>query len=516
MTRNSSSTPAGGSLAGRLAALSPGTPVCALEVMSLLPALHRDVGLEGDALNARLLDGALEWTGSDRREAAAMAAMHHELASIAYRLARSLAELVTGAPGDGQRAAALALQAMGNALKADVMAGRVTPPDYGAMHWLMREAVTGSWHRESISLEVAGRALPATIEALYFRALLLARFAGGKLNAHQVEILDAWVFMWLPVLKSTMQPPAGSALRADLDSDHGLLRGARGDAGPAIYLPQEPIEHAYREVVRALQCGRIVPEGTLASTFRIEEHVAVLDLMRRGLRESRAEPVARAARRLGRDVVEMYVGVTEIVARGFSPMPPAPSAVALAASGGQLAAKRVKEYDTALGEIYQPVRRRARMVDRSESGFGLEGDSADCGQVTVGDLVGLRLLEDGPLVLGRVARSVLERPGSIRIGVHRLTSLSRPVDAASIDDAGAPHATLLFVPGRERDGTQDGFLISEIAFARGGRIAVDVEGNRYTLRFNRVRQRGRGWVLAGFAVTGVMPAGAMQAEPSAA
>lgn len=242
----------------------------------------------------------------------------------------------------------------------------------------------------------------------------------------------------------------------------------------------------------------------------------MLDLLRRGLRESRAEPVARAPRHPGRDVVQMYVGVTEIVARGFSPMPPAPSAVALAASGGQRTAKREKEYDAALGGIYQPARRHVRVVDRSESGFGLEGSSADCGQVTVGDLVGLRLQADGPLVLGRVARCVLERPGSVRMGVHRLTSTSRPVDVESIDDTGLPHTTLLFVPGHERDGTQDGFLVSESAFARGGRIAVAVEGNRYTLRFNRVRQRGRGWVLAGFGVTGVMPAGEMLSLTGAA
>jgi hypothetical protein len=505
LTHDGNSTPARDLLAARLAALS-GPQADAAEVASLLPALHRDVGLARDALNARLLDGTLEWREAERREAAAMRAMHHQVASIAYRLARSPAAPGAGAPRDRMHTAALALQAMGDALKADVMAGRVTPPDYAAMHWLMREAITRSWHRESLSLDVAQRAVPATIEALYFRALLLARFAGGKLNAHQVEILDAWIYMWLPVLKSTMQPPGGSALRADLDSDHGLLRGARGDAGPAIYLPQGPIEQAYREVVLALRSGRIVPAGTLASTFRIEEHVAVLDLLRRRLRESRAEPVARAARRPEREVVEVHVGLPEIVARGFSPMPPAPSAVALAASGGQLAAKRPKEYDNALGGIYEPARRHARLVDRSESGFGLEGDSADFGQVTVGDLVGLRLQGDGPLVLGRVARSVVDRPGSMRIGVQRLTSISRPADVESIDDAGLPHATLLFVPGGERDGTQDGFLVSEIAFGRGGRIAVAAGGNRYTLRFNRVRQRGRGWVLAGFAVTGVMPA----------
>ncbi len=492
------------SMALQLAALAAAAMDDPARAMSLLVDLHREVSVAAAALNSRLLRSALQWNDADKAEAVAMDAVHHRLADIACGLARSLADF--GPPGDPQvgLAAALALCSLGDAAKYDVAVGRTGPHDYAAMHFLIRLAITGSFHRETMDLEIEGRPARCTVEALYFRALLLARFAGGTLNCKQLEILDGWIWMWMPVLKSTAQPPAGAALRADLDSTTGLTRGPRGEAGPSLYLPQGPIEDAYRAVVAELHNGRIVPAGRLAATFRIEDHVAVLDLIRRGLRESRNEPITRAARRPASRIVEMHVGVSEVMARAFSPPAPVPAGISLATRAGKRveAPRRESEHDVALREIYTPVRRQVRVVDESDTGLGLEGNKADCGQVCAGDLVGMRLREDGPLVLGRVARIIPGRHAAVSIGVHRLTSASRPMDVLPIDEAGEGHA-LLYVPGLEPSGTDDGFLVSDAVFTKGGRIGVAVESMCYTLRFNRVRERGRGWVLAGFEVTDV-------------
>lgn len=491
-------------MALRLAALAGSAMDDPARAMSLLVDLHREVSLATAALNSRLLRSALQWTDADKAEAVAMDAAHHKLAGIACGLSRSLSNL--GPPGDAQvgLAAALALCSLGDAAKYDAAVGRTRPHDYAAMHSLIRLAITGSFHRQTMDLEIEGRPARCTVEGLYFRALLLARFAGGTLNCKQLEILDGWIWMWMPALKSTAQPPAGAALRADLDSTTGLTRGPRGEAGPSLYLPQGPIEDAYRAVVAEFHDGRIVPAGRLAATFRIEDHVAVLDLVRQGLRESRKEPVTRAVRRPEGRMVEMHVGVAEVMARAFSPPAPVPAAISLATRAGKRieAPRRESEHDVALREIYEPVRRLVRVVDESDTGLGLEGDMADCGHVCAGDLVGMRLHEDGPLVLGRVARSIPGRHATVSIGVHRLTSASHPMDVLPIGEADEGHAPL-YVPGLEPSGTHDGFLVSDAVFTKGGRIGVAVESMRYTLRFNRVRERGRGWVLAGFEVTDV-------------
>ena len=44
--------------------------------------------------------------------------------------------------------------------------GQTMPHDYGAMHFLIRLAITGAFHREPMDLEVEGRPTRCTVEAL--------------------------------------------------------------------------------------------------------------------------------------------------------------------------------------------------------------------------------------------------------------------------------------------------------------------------------------------------------------
>ena len=84
-----------------------------------------------------------------------------------------------------------------------------------------------------------------------------------------------------------------------------------------------PLEAARRTIVKEFHSGRTVPPD---SQFAIEDHIAVLDAVRRALRQARREPMQRAERFEATDNVDLYVGLAEIMVKGFAVTPPsAPS-----------------------------------------------------------------------------------------------------------------------------------------------------------------------------------------------
>jgi hypothetical protein len=171
----------------------------------------------------------------------------------------------------------------------------------------------------------------------------------------------------------------------------------------------------------------------------------------------------------------MLVGLREIITRGFSP-----------------------------ADVEAQATRRVRMLDESDSGFGLEGDKSDCGEVGVGDLVGMRLRDGEPPVLCYVSRRLtVEDCPTVRFGLQRLSSATQPMKVLALNQPGAPPTPLMFVPGADSNGRHDGFIVSDTTFEKGDRIEVEAASLRLTLRFNRVRERGRGWVLAGYEVVDV-------------
>jgi hypothetical protein len=355
---------------------------------------------------------------------------------------------------------------------------------------------------------VEGRNRQCTLEALYFRVLLLARFSSGALNGKQIEILDAWMWLWTPALQGVAAPPGGTALRADLDSATGLQQGARADDGPCLYLPREPLEAAYRDVVAQFHAGRIVPEEGLASEFRIEEHVAVLALVRRNLRQARREPTPRAARRAVDRPVELLVGLAEIMKRGFAPAAPMLATQGFAAVDVEGAHRgRGERESDALPDIYIRERRIVRLLDESDSGLGLEGSRAELAGIAAGDLVGVRVAPDEPMVLGKVVRSVASRvPDRTVIGVRRLQGIAKLVDV-TVEPAARPghEDAFLFVGGNDSSGRLDGMLVAERDFIDRAPLVVNAAQREFRLRFNRARESGRGWVLAGFEVASARP-----------
>jgi hypothetical protein len=192
------------------------------------------------------------------------------------------------------------------------------------------------------------------------------------------------------------------------------------------------------------------------------------------------------------------------MARGFSPTPPAPPSLTLAARDGQRLNTRAtgKERDGA-DSIYERRRRMVQVANVSDTGFGIEGDGRDCGQIAVGDIVALRLEPGGPLEVCKVMRRIPARtPDNVWMGVRRLTARARTVSVGHVSPRDEGVQTLAFIPGEDASGRHDSWLVSERTFAEGVAHDASVGECTYSFRFNRARERGRGWVMAGFEIVG--------------
>ena len=476
--------------------------------LAALAALHAEAGCRVESAKGGLFATTLAWTDLQASDARWIHETSKRLAAASQLVTEGLRREFGSEDLRTLQATALTLLALGESTKWEIVCGVLAPRDYRSLHGLMRQAIAAGRQRTPLQLESGGRPRACTLEALYFRALLLARFAGGNLSCMQIEILDEWLWMWTPVLQSMATPPAGAALRADLDSADGLRRGPRDDDGPALYLPQGPIHAAFRSLVAQFHAGRIVPAEGLTASFRIEEHIAVLDLVRRGLKVSQREPAPRAQRRMVGHAAEVHVGLTEIEQRGFRLGGPAPAVITLATrDGASRGVSRVeRERETALGEIYDPMRRLVTITDASDSGVGLEGPLAACDAMSLGALVGLRLAPSAPLMIGKVARKMpAATPGRAVVGVRRISSAVKRVTVTALTGPGTRRSCMLYVPGDDPNGGQDAYLISERTYDEGKTFEAFAGGSTYSFRFNRVRQRGAGWVLAGFEILAARP-----------
>jgi hypothetical protein len=436
-----------------------------LEFMELRGQVDADV----HALKVRLFTPSLGPIPDHMAACRWIATQHRRLARVARRIAQSFARLPCPG-GHTLRIVALALHYMGESAKGTVRQAH----HCRGLHALMKIAIAGGRHREEIVLEIGGRPVTATPASLYFRALMLARLAGGELDFARIEILDEWMWNWMPAMAGVDEAPQDGAWRADLDSNEGLRQGSRPDAGCSLYLPQAPLEAARLAIVAEIHRGRTVPAGGPISQLPLDDHIAVLDVLRRGLRMDRREPVARAKRYVATGVVELHVGLAAVMAKGF-----------------------------ALGVMPPQASRMVHMVNVSDTGIGFEGEEADCAELAVEDLVALRLAHGEPLVLGEIVRCMpAASPGRIMFGVRRISSAARPVRAFH-PSARAPsrELSLLFVPGDDADGRRDTYLTTEGNAAQRDPFEIVAGDETFTLRFDRVRDRGRGWVMTGFDVS---------------
>jgi len=443
---------------------------------------------------AALLATPLAWDDTSDALAGWIARQHQALAALGARRVESMrreagpAELV-------ERTAAAALFHAGEALKWGSCGER---PDYRVLHDLILLSLPQDRHRVARACIADGRRRETTLEALYFRALLLDRFAAGNLPRAQLELLDAWLWEWMPALRGERDAPRGPALRVDLERNAGLRDGPAADPGATLHLALAPLEARRAAIVEGLHVGRLTPAHGCASELRLEEHVALLDHLAQafsgradGTPSRRADREGRSGRR-----VEAWVGIGEILAHGMN-------------AGVETGRWRVVDLkDPAIAEerrarFGEATRRYLWQVDASATGAGFEALDADANGILLGDVIAWRTGPGAAVSVGCVARRQRWPGGGqvffgVRLLSHAAQALRMEPEVAAQRDEGE---TWLFVPGGDASGREDAFLLPEGRYETRLAHLVRTANGTFRVRLNRVRDRGRGWILAGFEVT---------------
>jgi hypothetical protein len=470
------------------------------EALRALQRLEHDLDDGVFKVKADLLGSVLCGKPDDRALSAWIYDQHCEFAELARRGA-DIFERRLGCDNPATvRLIATAFLHWGEAAKWVV--GRRQRYDYSWLHWLMRMAMANHRHVEQFEVRLDTRARIASIEALYFRTLMLDRFAGGNLTRQQVEVLDAWLWEWSGALNGQAAYPGSPTLRADLDGKGGLRQGRRLDGGPCLYLAVAPLEAKRQAVIREFHRGRIVPAIGIASDFRVEEHVAVLEQLHALFQAKDEDDEPRVKRQpTPSTYVEVYVGLTEILARGLKSDAGKTQLTLVAKNGAINMDHRVRQVQFA--DENESSHRMLRLVDASEAGFGFEATEKEASGMGVGDLVGLRMSDAEPCVLGRVVRRVPgPMDGKLAIGVQMIARRPLAITLSRTERQGRPddEDTYVFVSGACESGAQDAFLVPEKVAIDGNTHNAHVGDDVFTLQFNRVRRKGRGWALAGFEI----------------
>jgi hypothetical protein len=396
------------------------------------------------------------------------------------------------------RVLALTFLHSGESVKWELMVGRRDRREYKLGNALMRMAIEKGRQHESGELVVDGMRRWSSIEQLFLRVYLLDRFTSGTLTRQQIEVLDAWLWEWAPAMVGNARYPGGGVLRVDLDCDHGLRYGRRNGDRPALYLQLPPLEDRRKAIIKELHHGRIFPARGRAANIRIEAHVAVLLQLRTLFAGGGGEGSPRAPRQAAVPAeIEMVPGLNEIMRELHHASAPV-AAIATVQGLAQRAAPSSNHVD--YGAVYDKQRRVAVLKNASSTGYLLEASAKDADGIAVGDLVGLRMAADQPLVLARVVRRVNEASRGVQLGVQLLSDVSWPIKPASFVSPDGTADEFIFVPGPDSSGRFDSFAIPYSALQDDMRYRVKAGAQEFMLAFNRMHRRGRGWAMAGFEV----------------
>jgi hypothetical protein len=92
-------------------------------------------------------------------------------------------------------------------------------------------------------------------------------------------------------------------------------------------------------------------------------------------------------------------------------------------------------------------------------------------------------------------------PGQVYLGVQVLCTAPQAVKMVELaGERELSEEVHIFLPGRDDSGRHDAFLVNDSRHRENAVYRTRVEERSYGLKLDRVRQRGRGWVLAGFEV----------------
>lgn len=440
-----------------------------------------------------LLATTLLWTEPEQLAAQWIQSSYRDLAQIAADTFRRAA----GTPGSSipdvaGHLAAFAFAGFGAAMKWSEIAD--TPHDTAQLIEIKRvfslaEAAGLGGKAYAVPHGEAETALSLT--ALFVRALMLDALCRGNLGQRQIEIADSWLWEW-----SSDYTLTNRAEGAVLTFDRQGARGLRA-ADPVYNTPDQRllnIDAMGRHialVVRGFREGQIFPGYGCASEFRVEEHVATLEYLRRFLDGARRR-TGRAPRATRTGRLEAFVGLGEVLSKAYTSRP-APIVQEPAADPNSPRA--------AIDSRFDIQRRYVRLLDESPFGLGVACEDKSMMSVDVGDLIAFQDSDGPPPIVCEVVRrsspdGMDHAPPQLGLRV-----LSRDSRRLTLQVAGSGQVVeAIFLPGEDRSGYQDMFLVSHSDFERGGVLKVLTQDRAFLLRFNRVRYHGAGWHLAGFEV----------------
>jgi hypothetical protein len=393
----------------------------------------------------------------------------------------------------GGELAALALVAYGNAVKWAEIAGAGYDPgclvEIRRVSELVERSAIGG---DRFAVPREDYAESPTLDALLVRALLLDAICRGNLEPRQVEIVDSWLWEWSGEYAFT-DTDVGAVLAIDSGRPRGL-RPAASDEGRRRYLHIDALEGHIKSVVDGFRAGDIFPGYGLAIEFRVEEHAAALDFLRRFLDSARYRR-SRESRAGREQKLEALVGLAEIMPKAFSPRT---SPLAPAKPGTEPEAHHGQQLP-GLDTLFDIPRRYMRVLDESADGVGVEYDDDPTRPVSVGTVVTLHHDDASPPLLCEVMRRVIPSGGKARLGLRILSrspkklKLWRPVVNGAV--------SAIYVPSDDASGQVDSLLVAESDFHQHENLEARFDDRVFVLRMNRVRYHGRGWHLAGFEVS---------------
>jgi len=436
-----------------------------------------------------------------------------EFAALARHIAQR-AEESSHLPAATRAAAfAHAIVLAGHASKRRMVSGQL--PAEGAMlrlHGLLERAMALKLADQVVTVVACGELLEASAESLYARALLLARLASGCLSGRQIEILDDWLWAWMPALMlSHTATPEEPSLFADLDSPQGLNvcpRNARPLGKKLVFLPAAPLSRQVEHAVCWFQQGLIFPGFGLGATFRLEEHLGVIDYLTREFSHIVSSVDRRARHPVATGVdISVWFGFNDVATRGMRANSSTAATPRYALGEARLAAKPNAFPETSEFAAFDPAKKLAKVRDVSESGMGLAASEETARHLEVGDLVALQLDVDLPVFVGVLTRKAPLLVGDeVLLGVQFLSRRARALTLEQMQDSSGTKragAAAILIPGEHPSGFGDALLVSETAYRTQGTQAdflFKSGETQFAIRLGRIREQGRGWKMAAFTV----------------
>jgi hypothetical protein len=352
------------------------------------------------------------------------------------------------------------------------------------LHKLYRVAEAA--HYANTKARLAEDGTFGTCTQQYVRILLLNLLDPSHLRPAQIEAVDQWLGTWAALV--TVEKELDTARHSycvDVAQGAGAVRlaGAKPGPGKMRYLAVNELLAEVNGVREKLQAGEVPKGFKVPLDWRLGRCADLLEqvasLWSRGA-ASRLLPRARDKKR-----VEVACGIDAI--------------------------RMCLRPDAAAQENAEQFR-QGEMEDQGDGGFGLRFDSSSANCVTIGSLVGLKTAgQDDPWEIGAM-RWVTHVPGSVAVGIEKLSRAARLVELDAVAEGGstpAPQSSAsdarieaIFLPMVGERGMASSLIMPGDEYATVRLLELHDRNVVYQVRLTNVLERSGDWVRVKFDVLG--------------